>query len=142
MKHIVLLGNNGCCNSREITVLPESFGILVEPYEDGIVHIDFMKDEDCLYSTFIHLNKEDFDFFQDDFYENIEDDDLSDYLHRLIADDLGHFVNYEYQGDDDEEDLFGKHFFNLKEFTDYWSGELSHEIRRRRKAEKEERDEI
>ena len=101
-----------------------------------------MKDEDCLYSTLIHLNKEDFDFFLDDVYENFEEDDLSDYLQRLIADDLGHFVNYEYQGDDDEDDLFGQHFFNLKEFTEYWSGELSREIRRRRKAEKEEKDEI
>ena len=142
MKHIVLLGNNNFSNGRELTILPESFEIQVEPYEDGIVNIDFMKDEACLYSTFIHLNKEDFIYFMDDAFENMEEDDLSDYLMRLIAKDFGYFINYEYQGDDDLDNLFGQYFINLREFTESWSTELSYEIRRRKKAEKDEIDKL
>ena len=142
MKNIVLLGNNGCSNSRELTVLPESFKILVSPDENGFVSIDFMKDESCLYSTFVHLNKENFDYFLDDTFENIEEDDLSDYLLRLVAEDIGHFVNYEYRDDQDEDDLFGQYFMNLREFTEYWSSQLSQEIQRRMKNEKEEVDKI
>ena len=101
-----------------------------------------MKDEACLYSTFLHLNKEDFIYFMDDAIENMEEDDLSDYLMRLIAKDFGYFVNYEYQGDNDLDDLFGQYFINLREFTESWSTELSYEIRRRKKAEKDEIDKL
>lgn len=142
MKNIVLLGNNNFSNCRELTILPESFEISVEPYEDGIVNIDFTKEETCLYSTFIHLNKEDFIYFMDDAFENMEEDDLSEYLMGLIARDFGYFVNYKYQGDDDEDELFGQYFINLRVFTESWSTELSYEIRRRRKAEKDEIDKL
>ena len=140
MRNIVLFGNNNIGNVREFTVLPESFEICVEPLESGFVDIDFRKNDSSIYSTSLHLEKELFDYFEEDFCESIYEDDLSDFILRMIADDLAYYANYQYNGDADEAELYGLSYFDLKTFIEKWEDRLQFEIRHRIEDEKEERN--
>ena len=138
MRNIVLLGNNTASNLREFTILPESFQIMVEPGENKLVEIDFMKNDSGIYSTVLLLEDDEFDYFEEDSYENINEDDLSDFLLRCITADLANYANYEYSGDADEDDLYGWPYFDLNVFTERWEERLKYEIHRRMKEDENE----